>query len=341
MTPAFATSVLGRASREALSVADPSVSRIAESLVDLGEIGRQVAAVRLPSLDAEHLECQALSSRLCELLERALAVFAQLDPEGLTEQSETAHEWSVDGALVGEPARIWDICFAGTFELRRVLRDLRDAETVDELSVALEAAHRKLSRAIRAVLNAEPQESSSAAPAENSPHQAAEIEAALAVRRLYTVFRRSLRRPTDDSPEALLTALRYAAGALAALVAAPAHESVRASDRALLRGLRERIIAWARHDRPANAGVQLLEDVLTCANLLRGINRRQELRAYDQVVIRRLTAPGDLDREGRSAALESLFGLDDELDALIERMRKDTGAPALAAEVRARLHELA
>jgi hypothetical protein len=116
---------------------------------------------------------------------------------------------------------------------------------------------------------------------------------------------------------------------------------VRASDRALLRGLRERVIAWARHDRLANAGVQLLEDVLTCANLLRGINRRQELRAYDQVVIRRLTAPGDLDREGRSAALESLFGLDDELDALIERMRKDTGAPALAAEVRARLHELA
>lgn len=324
-------------------MADPSVCRIAESLVDLCEIERQVTTVRLPSLDAEHAECQALSSCLCALLERALGVFAQLDLEGLTEQSEASRDWSVDGALAAAPARISDICFAGTFELRRVLRDLRDAETVDELSVALEAAHRKLSRAVRAALNAERQESFSAstAPGENGPDLSPEIETALAVRRLYTVFRRSLRQPTDDSPEALLAALRYAAGALAALVAAPAYANVRASDRALLRRLRERVIEWARHHRPFDAGVRLLEDVSTCADLLRGINRRQELRAYDQVVIRRLATPGDLDRKGWSAALESLFGLDDELDASIERMRKDADAPALAAEVRARLLELA
>ncbi|HEY3493668.1 MAG TPA: hypothetical protein VGK73_03235, partial [Polyangiaceae bacterium] len=150
---------------------------------------------------------------------------------------------------------------------------------------------------------------------------------------------RSLRSPADESREGVLAALRYAAGALAALVSEPAYAHVRASDRAPLRRLRERLLVWARHDGSASVGLELLEDVTTTADLLRGINRRQELRAHDLAALRELSQGP---REAPSAwlsQLDGLFGLDDALDDLIERLKRDFEPGAVSGAL-ARLAEL-
>lgn len=119
----------------------------------------------------------------------------------------------------------------------------------------------------------------------------------------------------------MLTALRYAAGALATLVASPHYTAIRASDRALLRQQRERLLDFARAGKPTNAGIQLLEDLFTCADLLRDINRRQELRAHDVALMRELVAEAPRERADWLAGLERLAGLDDTLDGLAARLR--------------------
>jgi len=94
---------------------------------------------------------------------------------------------------------------------------------------------------------------------------------------------------------------------------------VRASDRALLLGLRDRIFAWSRAGRPPSAGLDLLSDVGATADLLRDINRRQELRASDAELIGALLAGLDKEPHVWLLRLRALVGLDDDLDALIEQ----------------------
>ncbi|HEY0987851.1 MAG TPA: 30S ribosomal protein S5 [Kofleriaceae bacterium] len=159
------------------------------------------------------------------------------------------------------------------------------------------------------------------AGASSGCHHAADIESALAIRQLYARFRRSLRRATDDTPEAVLAAVRYAGGAIAALVSDPDYADVRASDRAVLRALRDRALHWARGDRSVAAGLHLLDDVWTCGDLLRGINRRQELREHDRALIAVLGRGPDSDTAAWFARLDALVGLDDELDAVLDRAR--------------------
>jgi hypothetical protein len=148
-----------------------------------------------------------------------------------------------------------------------------------------------------------------------------ELQSSLAVRRLYAEFRQNLRRAADESGEGVLTALRYAAGSLAALTASPHYHAVRASDAALLRSQRERLLEWSRAGKPRAAGLQLLEDIWTCASLLRDINRRQELRAHDTKVIGELLRGQSLDRADWLIGLARLAGLDDSLDSLTARFR--------------------
>lgn len=216
-------------------------------------------------------------------------------------------------------AGVADVCFAGRLELNQVQRVLAAGRDPDELAIAIEAAHRKLRRAIRAVL-----ETATAAGAPDilgGPHQGrhvfADLASALVVRRLYAGFRRELRRPDGDGAEAVLVALRYAAGAIATMTTAPDYGDVRAADRAILRNLHQRLVTWARGPRDAATGRHLLADVWTCADLLRGINKRQELRAHDAALIAALVSDPAPALPGWWARLEALIGLDDQLDAAI------------------------
>ncbi len=237
-----------------------------------------------------------------------------------------------------------DICFGGALELNAVLRQLDEARSVDEALVACEAGQRKARRAIRAVLDAAEARATSAIEAtperESGVVEApdADVENAISVRRLYARFRRSLRRPASESAEDVLVCVRYAAGALATLLTATDSSTLRVSDRVMLRSLRDRVFEWARGDRGVQAGLQVLGDVFTSADLLRGINQRQELRAHDRSVIATLLAFGD-QADGSDMVLR-LEGLDDELDRILERRSQD-GISAVREALLARLTELA
>lgn len=246
-------------------------------------------------------------------------------------------EADLGGAMVLSPPRLANVCFAGALELTRVLRELDSAHEISDMLVAAETARRKLLRAARAVLDAADD------VVDDEPawrHEGSDLGAALVVRRLYSRFRRSLRRAAGDDAEAVLGAVRYAAGALATLVTSPAYAEARISDRTLLRRLHARTLGWAREDRGVTSGRQLLDDVWTTADLLRGINQRQELRAHDAAAsVVAMQGPGDSPDRWRTA-LDALVGLDDELDGLVERALEPCDPRLVADAIRARLIQL-
>jgi hypothetical protein len=94
----------------------------------------------------------------------------------------------------------------------------------------------------------------------------------------------------------------------------------------------------------ARAAVHLLDDVFTCGDLLRGINRRQELCEHDGALIAALARSPDAETGGWFARLDALFGLDDDLDRLLERTRAVQGDAAaldrLVPEVLVRLAQV-
>ena len=77
------------------------------------------------------------------------------------------------------------------------------------------------------------------------------------------------------------------------------------------------------------AGLELLEDVHTCAGLLRDINRRQELRAHDAELRSRLQNGLSADPSAFFVHLAALVGLDDALDDLIDGARTEPRAAVL------------
>ncbi|MGC4093731.1 MAG: hypothetical protein QM756_38690 [Polyangiaceae bacterium] len=305
-----------------LLVAVPATGlRGPQALRALSEIDRQVTGLNLTHAEDDGVGARAIVSHLTALLDTSVDLLVALQ--------DVEHDR--DG--------IADICFAGAFELRRVRRRLLEAHGHEAELVSAESARRKLRRAVRAVLVAGKHggDAQSSAFAEQDR---AELQAALSVRRLYARFRSSLRRPSDETAEAVLSALRYAVGALALLVGSPEYEQVRTADRLLLRRLRDRALGWARNGQPRDAGLELLQDAWTAADLLRGINQRQELRLHDVQLVAELMSENAVEPSGWFARLDPLLGLDDTLDALIERGR--TGASLeLAAEAVDRLRLLA
>jgi hypothetical protein len=310
--------------------------------------------LRTPALGGELSDTAVVRNELSAILARADSLYPdEATPEGVTATLAAELHTLVESArdllyalagpgdggssIVGSlpavlPPEVADLCFAGSLELKRSLRELSAPKHGDELVIVVESARRKLCRVVRAVLGA---------AADGTPESVApgELESAFAVRRLYATFRRALRRPSDESPEAVLEAVRYAVGALAELFSSPAYADVRAQDRTVLRGLRERALEWARHDKSSQEGLRLLGDVWTCADLLRGINRRQELRGHDEALLVALSrAPhGDADWWAR---LQRLDGLDDELDELLARARRDAGSAASLEAILLRLAAL-
>lgn len=297
-------------------------------LLTLRELATASAAIDLAGGDLTALTAAAHALR--DLGARTLATLIaiqELDDAG----ADTADDLADDAWLGGDgptQARrlVGDVCFASTLELRRVVRELETATDPDDLAVAAETARRKLRRGIRAVLEGarEAGDPDILGGEHQGRHQVADLAPALVVRRMYATFRRALREPTDDSPEAMMMAVRYAGGALAALLTSPDYAELRASDRIVLRRLRERVLAWAREKRSVVEGRRILADVATTADLLRDINRRQELRVHDRAVLDRTASGPTDDVRTWLDALAPLVGLDDALDHLLECARAAT-----------------
>lgn len=296
-------------------------------LLELRELASAAARI---DLGADPDATVVAAGRLRDLLSRTIALLAAVqavDDDPAADLPELADDAWGGGDADGRAHRlVGDVCFAGGLELRRVLRELDAARAPDDAAIAGEAARRKLRRGVRAVLESarEAGDPDILGGEHQGHHQVADLAPALAVRRLYATFRRALRAPVDASPEAVLMAVRYAGGGLAALLTSPDYGEVRAADRIVLRRLRERVLTWARERGSLTEGHRLLADVATTADLLRGINRRQELRAHDLALIAQLAAGPTDDVTGWLARLEALFGLDDELDRLAAAARTTT-----------------
>lgn len=302
----------------------------------LGELGlRSVVLDATPGASDEALE--QLSREFIVILETSVEVLAELERVASAslpgDDDFTAEETTWIGTRRSGPTapRLDDICFAATLELNQARRRLAQATGHDERLVARETARCKLHRALHAALanSGELAAQEHVAATVLQQRFAAELESALAVRRVFAHFRRSLRRAETNNAEAVLMALRYAAGALATLTTSPHYAALRLADRSLLSEQRGRLLDWSRSGRPVAAGLQLLDDIWTCADLLRDINRRQELRRHDEQLIHELLGPATHEQSDWLARLERLSGLDDELDVLLARAATSAGPEVL------------
>lgn len=318
------------------SLSTAASSEASRLLAELCQACGDLAALQLSPEEPERLRAAApVLARQLQAVVQRLQRLEQLGPPGVddAELELEAEPTTLAGVriVVATAPRLADVCFAGVLELNRAAQELARANGDDTLHVAAETALRKLRRAIRAVLDTAQLEGLVPLPDREQLRvlHGQDLEASLAVRRLYAHFRRALRRAEGDTSVAVLTALRYAAGALATLMSSAAYEHTRVSDRQLLRRLQQRLLAWARGDKDVLRGLELLDDVWTSADLLRDINRRQELRAHDAALAQQLLSveAGAADWWAR---LQSLFGLDDELDGWLERPDARPSGEALA-----------
>jgi hypothetical protein len=310
-----------------------SGTRSSEQLFEaLSEAATRLSVLEAQRHEAEESKAHSLSADVATLLQSVLLVLGELETsfqspptDSLTNDfaDEEADTWVGFRPAQAQPSRIEDVCFMAGFELNRALRALAAATDADALLSASETGLRKLQRVLHAIMVAEQQRSNDVPPGVERLKRrlASELQGALAVRQLYVTFRRSLRRPENETRDAVLTALRYAAGGLATLAASPHYHSMRVSDRALMRRMRDRLLDWAHAGKPTKSGEQLLEDIFTCADLMRDINRRQELRAHDQTLMRELVGDSARDRAEWLTKLDRLAGLDDQLDALTTQLR--------------------
>ena len=235
--------------------------------------------------------------------------------------------------------QVTDMCFAARGELRRADRALRPCEANHEDRLAAcEAAHRKLRRALAAVLAAIGRARERTFPV--LVMLGADVDAAIAVRRMYTKFRRSL-PPCDPADHASVRrALRYVAVSLAVMVGSSDFGDARTQDRALILKLQSRILRWARDGSSDADGVLLHKDIVTTADLLRSINLRQELAAHDREMLAQAAAAlaaGDpaVAIAGALPALRALEGREDALDALTSDALRHPPTPDLVAALRA------
>jgi hypothetical protein len=151
-------------------------------------------------------------------------------------------------------------------------------------------------------------------------NRAAELTTALAVRRRYATLRREISHATaaySDLPQRLQSVSR----SLATLLNCVEYPSMRLGDRRELRMLQFRLQSWlSAEPRIENAGERTWEEAVAVVMLIGGISRRSELASHDAVVLSDLVAAvaqADDARVVREAA-EPLFGLDPELDQLLD-----------------------
>lgn len=170
---------------------------------------------------------------------------------------------------------------------------------------------------------------------------AIELKASLEWRRACATFRREIQAAPPS--RSLAELLRLGASGIARLGRRAAHAGLPAADRARLEGLRQRAAAWLGEEPAGNpaTGRTLWQDLCDLAQLLCRAEPRPEVRAHDRDLLAR--ARHELGRSRINTQslppvvrvlLDGLFGLDDELDHLLERRR---ATPAELEPVLARL----
>lgn len=166
------------------------------------------------------------------------------------------------------------------------------------------------------------------------------VESSIALRRLYTRFRRSL-VPCDDDAQ-VPAALDAGAASLAQLLGHVDSHDIRVQDALVFREMLARLLGWVSDSGTPEAGRRLHSDLTALADLLRFVNQRQELQAHDAEVISAALAMSEAGVAMSDALLMMLVpleGLDDALDAARAQLAASATEDAASA-VRERLRTL-
>ncbi|MFW5876812.1 MAG: hypothetical protein ACOCXM_08745 [Myxococcota bacterium] len=301
---------------------------------------------------------EAIASPLAQLVREGLALADELEAARATDPEADDMDFDLAfGPMDDEPSaspcqqdrqssHVLAVCFGLRHELAPLETQLSDATaTHEQLLVACDRARRKLRRSLTALTHALAQEAGRAV--DLSDETDGRVDAAVAVRYMYTKFREALPDCPHEPDERRVTAcLRRAATALAMLCGDGDFADVRLQDRLLLRDLQRRTLAWGRMPDPRE-GVRLYSDIRSAADLLRAINMRQELRAHDAQLLLELEArldeldTDDPELEHLIGRMRALRGLDDELDVLLRRAYAHEPLADLVPMIRAVVHRLA
>lgn len=155
-----------------------------------------------------------------------------------------------------------------------------------------------------------------------------ELGRSLEVRRAYAVFRHTIMAGGPSAADDVRDHLRRAAIGIAQLVGSGVYGELRASDRMRLEDLRGLVNEWLSGHREADTltGLRLWQDIQNIAELLLEVNKRAELREYDQAVAAEAYTrlfhgeqPPQRIPQDLEARLRNLFGRDEELDRLIAK----------------------
>jgi hypothetical protein len=154
------------------------------------------------------------------------------------------------------------------------------------------------------------------------------VDSAVRVRRTYCNFHRQILLGGEPREGNVETRLEQAHDAITRLVASPVYGELRGSDRCQLRRVGDRLAAWLR-DEPENrqraGGIEIWKDLATLSEMMRQINRREELITHDtnqlHVLRRALRRAIDADSEIPQELfprMRSLEGRDAELDDYLD-----------------------
>ena len=241
---------------------------------------------------------------------------------------------------------VTDLLFLARADLRGALQDLIaaiDQEDFLRVASSCDAGLRTLKRTLISVESALYEFEGLEGPM----RQWSDLEVSLRTRRLYADIRREVWRSPPPDESTLADRLASLHDRLDHLREVPVYPLLRFDDRVTMRELRRRISAWIvaeAHDLVA--GGHLWQDLTGFAELLKEVSHRQELRQHDRALLRRAyhqlfgraahsrTVSGDLLHQ-----LDALYGLDDDLDALLMR-REASDLPRWREVMTRLLHRL-
>lgn len=242
----------------------------------------------------------------------------------LDDRFEIALDSLVDQAAPALQA-IDDIAFVARMELRQRRARLAalgpDHSRIDILSECERAL-----RGVRKSLSALDQAIADAWRVPRRLDYRPELETSLRVRRCYAKFRNQILGDGEPGREDVYSRLRAAGTAIAMLVGRDIYPELRIRDRLQIRELQARILTWLEDGTSdLHAGLNVFQDLAAFVGMLREINNRQELMTHDAEAVAELCEALEREREDAPIPdtlyprLESLRGLDDEIDGLLDR----------------------
>lgn len=271
-------------------------------------------------------DVRALTERAIQVVDLATEHYESLPPSSLRGVELAA----LDGGLEGEVERrlerpagvekITSIAFVARLAMRARLQAIAALELPArrwELIAAAGGATREIVRSLGAFDAALCEHEG--IRSEARPGRREELERALAIRRAYVIFRHDL---VTDRPDDLRLRLRRAGTGIAQLFGTEVYPFMRVADRCALRQLQRRILAWLRGaphagDDHATEGARIFQDLVSLADLLLNINKREELVEHDRRALAEAAELCGWDQGAMLARLQAVRGRDAELDALL------------------------